>query len=117
MTGLGGPEGARTPDPLVANRKTYFTKSCQNRRQTRGISKFGKIVAKRACSVSHNLGCNLAHFSQICITFLSRQLGCLSLSRGRTIVLRHRPVERCPLLAPIFLQYLTVGGGRLLQPL
>src|SRR3989442_759249 len=29
----------RTPDPLVANRKTKFTKSCQNRRQTREIRK------------------------------------------------------------------------------
>ena len=37
----------RTPDPLVAKRRTNFTRSCQNRRQTRGISRLRKTAAKQ----------------------------------------------------------------------
>ena len=40
----GGPGEARTPDHLVVKRRTKFTKSCQNRRQTRGI---GRLAEKR----------------------------------------------------------------------
>ena len=36
MAGIGGPEGIRTPDPLVENHKNLFIESCQSRCQTRG---------------------------------------------------------------------------------
>jgi integrase len=69
---VGGPGEARTPDPLVAKQKFYFTKSCQNRRQTRGISELRKIVPKESCLELHHFWCNSVHFSRIGITFLSQ---------------------------------------------
>ncbi len=69
---IGGPEGIRTPDPLVANRKTKFTKSCQNQRQPRGISKLGKNAPRLFCLDLHQICCTLAHFSAMSITFLSQ---------------------------------------------
>src|SRR5438128_11184655 len=69
---FGGPEGARTPEPLVANQKTYFTKSCQNRRQTRGISKLGKTDPRRSWLHLHTFRYDLPPFFRTGITFLSR---------------------------------------------
>jgi integrase len=72
----GGPGEARTPDPLVAKQKFYLIKSCQNRRQTRGISELRKTAPSPSCRRLHHFWCKSAHFSRIGITFLSQPSDC-----------------------------------------
>ena len=77
---IGGPEGARTPDPLVANRKSISPNLARTGAKPGGIRELRKIVPGWSHLPLHNSWCKWAnggiHFTQV------TPIGC---GRGRPI--------------------------------